>query len=230
MSTDEFATYDAAFVLGALSPAERTAFDAHLRTCPSCTRAVTELAGLPGLLAKVPMEEVTDPVDAPPPQTLLPRLLREVAARRRRRRWVTALSAAAASVAIAVSAGVLGSSLVPAERTAPPPVATTTAPGRDLVPVVPSPVTASVAMVPMTWGTRLDLRCGYYTSSGGAATSREYTLVVHNRAGRSQQVAAWKALPGKQLSLTAASSWHLEDIADVEVQTSSGLALLRLPN
>ena len=108
MSTDEFATYDAAYVLGALSPTERTAFEAHLRTCPACAGAVTALAGLPGLLAKVPVEDVTDPVAAPVPQTLLPRLLREVAARRRRHRWVTGLTAAAAAVVIATGAGVLG--------------------------------------------------------------------------------------------------------------------------
>ena len=143
------------------------------------------------------MEEVTDPVAAPLPQTLLPRLLREVAARRRRRRWVTGLSAAAAAVVIATGAGVLGSSLAPDQRPATPPAAASTAPGRDLVAVVPSPVTASVAMVPMAWGTRLDLRCDYYASGGGTA-SREYTLVVHDRAGRSQQVAAWQALPDKR--------------------------------
>jgi anti-sigma factor RsiW len=229
VSTDEFSTHDAAYVLGALSPPERTAFEAHLRTCPSCAGGVTQLAGLPGLLAKVPVEEVIDPVPVPLPQTLLPRLLREVAARRRRRRWVTGLSAAAAAVVIATGAGVVGSSLAPDQRPATPPAAAATAPGRDLVAVVPSPVTASVAMVPMTWGTRLDLRCGYYAYGGGSA-SREYTLVVHDRTGRSQQVAAWQALPDKELSLTAASSWHPRDIADVEVQAPGGRALLRLAN
>jgi hypothetical protein len=228
VSTDEFSTYDAAYVLGALSPTDRTAFEAHLRSCPSCAGAVTELAGLPGLLAKVPVEEVTDPVQAPVPQTLLPRLLREVAARRRRRRWVTGLSAAAAAVAIAAGAGVLGSSLGSARDPARPPAAVSTAPARDLAPVVPSPVTASVSMVPMAWGTRLDLHCDYYPSGG--ASSREYTLVVHNRSGRSQQVAAWQALPDKLLSLTAASSWHPQDIATVEVQAPGGLTLLRLAN
>lgn len=231
MSTDEFSTYDAAYVLGALSPTERVAYEAHLTGCLSCSGAVTEMAGLPGLLAKVALEEVTAPPAAPLPETLLPGLLREVGARRRRRRRVAALSAAAAAVVIAVGAGVLGSSLASEGQSARTPVAAAAAPRRDLVAVVPSPVTASVAMVPMGWGTRLDLSCGYYTEPGsGSATPREYTLVVHNRTGRSQQVAAWLAPPGKRLSLTAASSWHPQDIADVEVQTPSGMALLRLPN
>jgi anti-sigma factor RsiW len=229
VSTDEFSTYDAAYVLGALSPPERSAFEAHLRTCPSCAGGVTALAGLPGLLAKVPLEQVIDPAPVPLPQTLLPRLLREVAARRRRRRWVTGLCAAAAAVAIGTGAGVVGSSLAPDQRPATPPAAASTAPGRDLVAVVPSPVTASVAMVPMTWGTRLDLRCDYYAPGGGTAP-REYTLVVHARNGRSQQVAAWQALPGQDLALTAASSWHPRDIANVEVQAPDGRPLLRLTN
>jgi hypothetical protein len=228
VSTDEFSTYDAAYVLGALSPPERSAFEAHLRTCTSCAAGVTALAGLPGLLAKVPLEQVIDPAPVPLPKTLLPRLLREVAARRRRRRWVTGLSAAAAAVAIGTGAGVVGSSLAPDQRPATPPAATSRVPGRDLVAVVPSRVTASVAMVPMTWGTRLDLRCEYYASGGGAA--REYTLVVHDRNGRSQQVAAWQALPGQELAVPAASSWHPRDIANVEVQAPDGRPLLRLTN
>ena len=48
-----FAHDDAAYVLGALSPAERLEFERHLGRCDDCTRAVRELAGLPGLLGRV---------------------------------------------------------------------------------------------------------------------------------------------------------------------------------
>ena len=50
---DKFAQWDAAYVLGALSPAERREFEEHLATCPHCQAAVSELAGIPGLLAQV---------------------------------------------------------------------------------------------------------------------------------------------------------------------------------
>ena len=50
---DKFAQWDAAYVLGALSPAERREFEEHLATCPHCQAAVSELAGMPGLLAQV---------------------------------------------------------------------------------------------------------------------------------------------------------------------------------
>lgn len=52
MTADEFATYDAAYVLGALSPEDRQAFEEHLQECDRCAAAVRELAGLPGLLAQ----------------------------------------------------------------------------------------------------------------------------------------------------------------------------------
>ena len=48
MTTDEFALYDAAYVLGALSPADRREFEAHLQGCPACASAVSELAGMEG--------------------------------------------------------------------------------------------------------------------------------------------------------------------------------------
>jgi sugar phosphate isomerase/epimerase len=52
MSTpDPFVTFDAAYVLGALSPQDSAAFEAHLGHCERCARSVRELTGLPGLLA-----------------------------------------------------------------------------------------------------------------------------------------------------------------------------------
>ena len=45
VSTDEFSLYDAAFVLGALSPADRSEFEDHLKVCAACARSGSELAG-----------------------------------------------------------------------------------------------------------------------------------------------------------------------------------------
>ena len=55
--SDRFATWDAAYVLGALSPAERREYEEHLADCSACQSAVSELAGMPGLLAQVPPED-----------------------------------------------------------------------------------------------------------------------------------------------------------------------------
>jgi len=64
----DFADWDAAYVLGALSSAERRDFERHLHSCPRCTEAVSELAGMPGLLARVDPDDVAAllAVDAAP--------------------------------------------------------------------------------------------------------------------------------------------------------------------
>ena len=48
-----YAEWDAAYVLGALSPAERREFEEHLEACEACRRSVAELAPMPGLLARL---------------------------------------------------------------------------------------------------------------------------------------------------------------------------------
>ena len=64
---DSFSLWDAAYVLGALSPAERREFEEHLAGCARCQRSVAELAGLPGLLAQVSPEDAAPTVRQRPP-------------------------------------------------------------------------------------------------------------------------------------------------------------------
>ncbi|MCU1526597.1 MAG: hypothetical protein JWP75_360, partial [Frondihabitans sp.] len=53
---DRFADWDAAYVLGSLSPAERRDYEDHLATCYDCSRSVAEFAAMPGLLAALPKD------------------------------------------------------------------------------------------------------------------------------------------------------------------------------
>ena len=55
---DAYALWDAAYVLGSLSGSERREFEAHMATCPSCRAAVSELSGIPALLAQLNAKEV----------------------------------------------------------------------------------------------------------------------------------------------------------------------------
>src|ERR1700728_5259571 len=50
---DRYATWDAAYVLGSLSTADRREYEAHLSVCPLCNQAVSELSGMPALLSKL---------------------------------------------------------------------------------------------------------------------------------------------------------------------------------
>ena len=228
MSIDEFVLYDAAYVLGALSPNDRRDFEEHLKDCPACACAVGELAGLPGLMSKVSEEQLNAQVEAPP-ATLLPSLARAVRHEHARRRLVVGTAAAAAALLIAVGA----SAITHPDSPTRPPVATpsSTPSGTAnlaLSAVIPSPVTASAQLVDMAWGTRIDLTCSYNAKGQFPAGGFPYALVVIDRQGVAQQVAAWKALPGRELTVMGASSLSRKDIAAVEVRTLSGLALLRL--
>src|ERR1700761_6543692 len=100
--THDYATWDAAYVLGSLSPADRREYEAHLSVCPLCDQAVGELSGMPALLSKLDGDTVAamgSTVDrAAMVPNLLPSLLSEVQRRRRRVRMVTWTSGVAAAV------------------------------------------------------------------------------------------------------------------------------------
>ena len=55
---DTYAEWDAAYVLGSLSAADRQQYEEHLAQCRTCHSAVAQIAGMPGLLAQVPAHEV----------------------------------------------------------------------------------------------------------------------------------------------------------------------------
>ena len=220
---------DGAYVLGALSPADRQAFEAHLSVCDRCQRSVRELAGLPGLLSRVDVGVLEAPAaDEPVPASVLPTLLRDVRRDRRRRTWLTAGAAAAAAVVVATATIAVtrldDSGDGPA---ASPPSASSPATGQAMEPVGdPVGVRATLDLAPVAWGTRLELVCSYEGESYAAPEA--YALVVHTRDGRSEQVATWKSLPGKTMRLAAATATSRADIASVEMRTASGDPVLEL--
>ncbi|HEX3003553.1 MAG TPA: anti-sigma factor [Angustibacter sp.] len=231
--TCRYAHLDGAYVLGALAPGERQEFEQHLHDCPACAEAVQELAGLPGLLARVDADVLDDApsADEHAPDTLLPSLVREVRHRRRRRTVVTAMLAAAAALVVA-AAGVAASQLgQPTDRrpaAAPTATATSTSAGRPMTAVQPAPMSARLAVQPVAWGTRLVLTCRYDADDTGYGEAAEYALVVRTQDGRTEQVATWRALPGQQMELSGATSARAADIAAVEVRLTGGATVLRL--
>ena len=228
MTTDEFAVYDAAYVLGALSPADRRAFEDHLKVCAACAGSVSELAGLPGLMSRVSIDQLTAEPE-PVPETLLPSLARAVRRERVQHRLFVGAAAAAAACLIAVGAVAIPRPDSPAR----PPVASSASTpsgtaNKALTAVVPSPVTASARLVDMAWGTRIDLTCAYRTTGLYPASQIPYAMVVVDRNGATEQVATWKALPNRELTVMGASSRARRDIAAVEIRTLQGQTILRL--
>lgn len=54
--TDPYREWDVAYVLGSLSPGDRQAYERHLEVCPPCEHAVRQLAGMTGILSRVPRD------------------------------------------------------------------------------------------------------------------------------------------------------------------------------
>ena len=239
---DPFEMDDAAYLLGALGPHERTRYEQHLQTCDSCRRSLTELAGLPGVLRRLPLEVVQsmdeqdpdehglrDGVEPAPPSVLtglLDRVEREERGRRQVRvlRWAGALTTAAAAVVVGVLAATQ-----PWEAEEPPVAAPP--PGReiDLEPVGDTDLSGSVSLRDVAWGTRIELECEYPAPAGTNPYSAapEYSLVVRDVSGESQQVATWNAVAGKELTIDAATAVRGPDIAWMEIRAQDGTPVLR---
>jgi Putative zinc-finger len=217
--------WDGAYVIGSLSPADRREFEAHLDGCAACSRAVRDLAGLPGLLGRIGPDVFEDGDAEPVPDTLRPRLARAVRRQQRRRTWLTAGVAAAAAAAVTVG-GVVAfdhSSETPTAQGHP----VTTSIFRPMTQVAHDSMTASVALTPVPWGTRLDLTCSYphsaFSYEGGA-----YALVVHTADGHAQRVATWNGLPGRSMRVSGATAARSQDITSVEVTHLDGSPVLEL--
>jgi hypothetical protein len=232
--TCEYDELDGAYVLGSLSPGERQEYERHLATCESCARSVRELAGLPGLLARVdPVILEPAPVDEPVPATLLPSLVREVGRSRRRRFLGSVGVAAAAAVAVATMALTsLGGGAAPTVSPPPAGPSSTAQPASlSMIPVNDAPVTGSLAFTSVGWGTKLDLTCSYrpdwdtYEELPKTAT---YALFVVTRDGSMQQVGTWQAIGGKTMHFSAGTAARRNDISAVEVRTKTGRPVLRL--
>lgn len=214
---DPFLHFDGVYVLGALSPAEREAFEEHLVTCVACTARVDELTELPPLLGRLTEEDVAAAGhDEPLPDTLLPGLLRAAGARRRRTRLFLAGLAAVAAACIAALAVVLW-----------PTSSTPAAPAQALHAVVPNaPVHASVRLVAKAWGTEIDMTCRYADSQ--YERSLPYLLVVTDRAGHAQTVGTWSLAPGESAQFHSPTNLAANDIAKVELQIPGRRTVLEL--
>ncbi len=233
-----FAHDDGAYVLGALLPADRQEFERHLPGCADCTRAVGELAGLPGLLGRVAASVVEGrEVDAPVPATLLPALSREVRHARRRRTGAAAGLAAAAAVAVvvALTVGQVGRDQTaaptdPEASSSPADPSPSDVEPRRMQPVGDVPVRATVTLEQVTWGTRLGLVCTYDSQWVAYELPPEvdYSLYVRTRDGRAERVGSWRSVDGLPMQLTAGTAASAEELESVEVRTADGLVVLRL--
>jgi hypothetical protein len=223
-----FADWDAAYVLGALSPADRRAFETHVEQCDLCRAAIADMAPTIGLLSRVASERAQSMLAPAPaaatamaegPDAASRERVIEAGVRRSRRGrgwWIGGLTAAAA-VIVAVVVIVTGAILPPAPAQV---VA--------LEPIADVPVTATVELTGVAWGTRIDMVCRYGETDGQGDEGWPYALVVTAVDGTTSEVSSWQALPGATARVSAGTALDPDEIASVEIRSvSSGKVLLR---
>lgn len=213
MSADPYREWDAAYVLGALAPAERREFEEHLAVCDPCRAAVGDLAGMPALLGMVPAEVVDDgrAADAPTADVVP---LAQVAAAVRRRRARGRLALVGAAAALVLVAGGAGAALTAATSSRPAVVADD-ARTVVLAPVGGSGVSADLTIAPVRWGTRLDWTCAYEAAELPVGV---YELVLVGADGERSVVATWTSTGERTAAgLGASSALPLDGIARVEL-------------
>lgn len=221
--TDPYADWDGAYVLGALTAAEREEYERHLAGCRDCTQAVAELLPLPGLLGRVDEGDraalLAGTAPEQPPAGLEQRLL--AAARReaggppwwRRARTRVALGvAAAAAVAVAV--------VLPLAQHEDEPRPTVSLRLQD---TAGSPLTATVDLTRTDWGTRIDMVCFYAGHDGPA---RAYGLYVVDASGAEHEVASWHAAPGQEARTTGTTELEVDQLASLQVRAADGRTVL----
>ncbi|MBX7269472.1 zf-HC2 domain-containing protein [Micromonospora sp. Llam7] len=225
MSRCEFAYDDGAYVLGALSPTDRAAYERHLVDCPACQQSVSEIAVLPGLLGRL------DPASLeqflPPPENpRVPELLSAVRDRRRRERQANRLryavtGLAAAAIALVVGFGV--ATMLPGQGTTAPVAQVRMV---EMQPVAGSvPVHAEIGLAGTNWGTEVTMHCGY-DERAGYGKANTFRLVAHAGDGSKEQIGSWLAAPGDDLRITGATRFTNAELVRLELILADGTAVL----
>jgi hypothetical protein len=221
---DQYAMWDAAYVLGSLSSSERHHYEAHLSSCASCREAVSQLSGMPALLSRLDRDEVAaiddgnDDSNAAPPELLTP-LLQKMRWRRRRTRLAIWTSAAAA--AVAVVAGVfIALQSSPGTRAPAPQQDTSAVAMRQMT---PSAFTATVSVKSQAGGTLIDMSCTYGEPPADAQHGEDQdagdklAMVAVGRDGSHDQVATWVAVDGTTATPSGYTSMPVQQIAAIEM-------------
>lgn len=232
----DYAYDDGAYVLGALSPGERAAYERHLATCSFCREAVAEIAVLPGLLGRLDPADFADLAVPAAENTRLPRVITAATTERRRsrrtNRWRYAGTlAAAAALALVVGLGanalggaggttpVAGGS--PSSSSEPPPALSEMKPVADTVPIA-----ASVGLTTRDYGTSVFMECAYEAPGGKEGKKLLFRLVAKGTDGTDEQLGSWWAGPGDKLDFTGLTHYTGDELDRLELIRSDNTQLL----
>ncbi|KUL39060.1 hypothetical protein ADL15_10750 [Actinoplanes awajinensis subsp. mycoplanecinus] len=209
---------DAAYVLGALSPAERAAYESHLASCSFCREAVADLARVPDMLDRLDADEFARLLDpslsaappargyrpAPPPVKAFP---------------VRMLSTVAALVLIVVLGG--GATLWLLRQ--PEAGAAASGPAVAMSAVeINSPITATIRLTGTAGGTKVEMLCRY------AASAKPYTyrLIAYGPDDQSEQLGSWTPQPGAEFPMQSVTHFAEAGLDRFELVRFDGKVML----
>ncbi|WP_433373268.1 anti-sigma factor family protein [Actinoplanes sp. CA-142083] len=217
---------DGAYVLGALSPAERAAYERHLATCSFCREAVADISTLPDLLSRLDAKEFAKLLDptltADHPGASLRDMAAPPAAKGKRRKnfGVRVLS----SVAVAILVGLVGIGVLAWTRDTTAPGTVPGGPATAMTRVdASSLVSATVRLTSAAGGTKADLVCTYSSSAPEKSTFR---LVAYGHGNDQEQIGSWDAEPGAVFSMQGFTHFGRGNISRIELVRFDGRVLL----
>jgi Putative zinc-finger len=225
--TDRF-TYDAGpYVLGALPPEDRRAFEEHLATCGQCQAEVREFAGLPGLLSRLPAGELPAVLagepEPPSPVSVLPSLMRAAGVQRSHRRRRTLIAGVAAALVVAAGSAVVTDAVV--DRGGP--AAAVQDAALAFTRTSPLPIEAEATLTDVPGGTRIEMSCRYTGPVDGAA--HEYRLrLLPKGGGTPQWLGSWPVWSTDTYRMTVFAPVTRDKIGQLEVVTATGQLLSSL--
>jgi len=215
MTADPYALLDAAYLLGALDADESVGYEMHLAICRRCQASLAEISAIPPLLAGLDESAFAAPPEAaaaPGPDTLLRAAARERARRRSLTTWL-GLLAAACAIALIVIILASGSGPYPAPRA--------------MAALVATPVDATIALQPRSWGTEIHLTCWYPRGAADPSAER-YELVAHGTDGAIYDLGSWRLTPGRRVIFTSGTVLTESQIKSLQITQPNGRAILAL--
>jgi hypothetical protein len=225
-SVDMYREWDAAYVLGALSTDDRREYERHLAGCASCSNAVSEFAGMPGLLMKIDADTAQILASAPEnvnmfalPLERIQSLARAALKHKARIRKRMAAGLAVAASFVLVLGLLVGSHLgSPSNGAGSPLAVTATGTKVSMVALEQNTMVVDMQVSSKRWGTQFSWNCIYGNGEVSASKPQSYDLVVTDATGIATRVASWGQVGTSAKGLVASTGIAMSKIKTIEVQ------------